>query len=160
MLTAIVSLVTADLFAQRSKRTRRAVAMTNAQIVDKGAKDVGIQLKNISKYVYVLGGIATGIEDIDKEVRAGTASRQTRLKNEEYKRRVQQSIADLRRGLVKLEVDFRSKAPLRRYFPKLDGIRMMSFRAEDLANAGRFRDSGKELLLIIEKLTDTLVEMP
>ena len=155
----MLSVAAVDLFAQRSNRSRRA-AVSNAQIVDKGARDVGIQVKNVSKYVFVLGGIATGIEDIDKQVREGKVSPEIARQNEEYKARVRQSIKDLRNGLVRLEVDFRSKTPLRKYYPQLQGVRDLSFRAEDLANEGRFRDSGKQLLIIIEKLTDVLVDMP
>lgn len=125
-----------------------------------GAKDVGIQLKNVSKFVFVLGGIATGIEEIDKDVRSGKASKEFADKNAGFKSDVIRSIRALRSGLVKLEIDFRVKAGLKPYLVNIQGIIDDTARAEDSALAGRFNQSGKELLIVVEKLTDVLVEMP
>ncbi len=125
-----------------------------------GAKDVGIQVKNISKFVFVLGGIATGIEEIDKDVKSGKASKEFAEKNAAFKSDVIRSIRALRAGLVKIEIDFRTKAGLKPYLVNVQGIIDDTARAEDSALAGRFMQSGKELLIVVEKLTDVLVEMP
>ncbi|MCB1022838.1 MAG: hypothetical protein KDB79_00510 [Acidobacteria bacterium] len=127
---------------------------------EQGAKDVGIQLKNVSKFVFVLGGVATGIEEIDKDVKSGKASRALADKNASFKNDVIKSIRALRAGLVKLEVDFRTKPALRPYLTNVQGIIDDTARAEDSALAGRFNQSGKDLLIVVEKLTDVLVEMP
>lgn len=157
----IILTSTIDIDAQRRTRSRRAAqAAANAAVVKKGAEDVAIQIKNITKFVFVLGGVATGIEEIDKDVREGKATRAIERQNNEFKANVRASVRGIRAGLVKLEVDFRAKTQLRKYLPFLEGISARSARAEDLANAGRFRDSGKELLLVVESLADTLVEMP
>jgi len=152
-----------DADAQRKKKRRSRKVSTraaNTAIVKKGAKDVGIQVKNVTKFVFVLGGVAKGIEDIDKDVRAGKASREVADKNARFKSDVLRSIRALRAGLIKLEVDFRSKAPLRKYLKHIRGLTQQSNRAEDLAIAGNFTASGKELLLVVETLTDTIVAMP
>lgn len=148
---------------RRSKSTRTTATKPNvaeSAAVKKGATDVGIQLKNVSKFVFVLGGIASGIEAIDKDVREGRASREVAQKNNQFKDDVITSIRALRAGLIRLDVDFRANPALRKYAVNLQNVGPLSARAEDLALAGRFNDSGKELLLIVENLTDALVAMP
>ncbi|MEZ5306031.1 MAG: hypothetical protein R2684_02680 [Pyrinomonadaceae bacterium] len=147
--------------AQRVKRSRTvSSAATNAADLKKGATDVSIQIKNISKFAFVLGGVATGIENIDKEVQAGRATSEIKAKNEEFKSNVRASFQGIRAALVKLEVDFRTKPALKKYLPQIEGIGAQGMRSEDFAFAGRFNDGGKELLLVIEKLADTLQTMP
>lgn len=150
-----------DTSAQRSKRDRRAAeAAKNAADLKKGAEDVAIQVKNISKFLFLLGSVANGIEEIDQDVRDGKASAEVAQKNEEFKSSVRASVSGITAGLMKLENDFRTKPALRKYLPDIEGVAGRSTVAEDIAFTGRFTDSGKELLLVVEKLADTLVAMP
>ena len=63
-------------------------------------------------------------------------------------------------ALVKLENDFRSKPALRKYLLDIEGVAGRGMISEDFARAGRFTDSGKELLMVVERLADVLVAMP
>lgn len=156
--------LTIDSNAQRRKRPARTKAKTTAPVntseLEQGAKDVGIQLKNVSKFVFVLGGVAKGIEAIDKDVKAGKASREIADRNAQFKADVITSIRALRAGLVKLEIDFRTKEPLKKYLVNIQNLTRQTNRVEDLALAGQFNGAGQELLLVVETLTDTLVAMP
>lgn len=125
-----------------------------------GAEKVSIQIKNVSKFLYTLGGVAKGIEDIDKAVRERKASAEVARQNQEFKRQVIQSIRNLRAGLVTLEADFRLKPELRPYLLQIQGISSISGTAEDQALDGQFTESGRTLLFVIEKLADTLAAMP
>ena len=40
-----------------------------------GAEKVSTQIKNVSRFIYLLGSIAQGIEDVDKDIKAGKATR-------------------------------------------------------------------------------------
>ena len=151
----LISAIPTD--AQNSRRNRRTTAKTDLK---KGAEDVAIQIKNITKFVFVLGGVANGIEEIDKEIREGRASREVERKNAEFKAKVRASVRGIRAGIVRLEVDFRAKPALRKYLANIKGVSDQSAKAEDLALAGQFNDCGKELLLVVETLADTLVAMP
>lgn len=149
--------------AQRRRKPVKktaSTASTNTIEIKKGADDVGIQLKNVTKFVFVLGGIAKGIEAIDKDVKAGKASREIANQNAQFKQDVITSIRALRAGLVKLEVDFRTNPALKPYLLNIQGIIGQSARAEDLARAGQLTGAGQELLLVVETLTDTLIAMP
>ena len=162
---ALIMGLSLDATAQRKSRSKRArlaaqkKAAAKAEL-RKGAEDVAIQIKNVTKFVFVLGGIATGIEDIDKEIKAGNANREIEAKNAQFKDNVIRSIKALRSGLMKLEVDFRAKPALKPYSRHILGLFLESERAENFAAAGRLNDSGKELLLLVERLADALVELP
>lgn len=114
-------------------------------------------MMNVTKFLYLLGGIAKGIEDLDKDTRANRAALD---KNAANKQGVIQTIRNLRAGLAALEVDFRTKPLLRKYLLKIEGIAALSSQSEDLAAAGRFSESGRPLVSVVEKLSDTLVAMP
>ncbi len=163
--TAIaVSILALSVSAQKKPpvtRTKPAVVTTNsvagnaATLSD--AQKVSNQVMNVTKFLYLLGGIAKGIEDIDKDSKANRSALDMNAAN---KKGVVQTIRNLRAGLAALEVDFRTKPLLRKYLLKIDGITGLSAQAEDLAVAGRFSESGRPLVTVVEKLSDTLVAMP
>jgi hypothetical protein len=166
-LAFILSLnLTAEAQKKRTttKRKRTNVAKTtnaaNSFEIRTNAAKVSTQIKNVTKFIYILGGIARGIEDIDAGARTGKATRAIVEKNNRFKQDVIASIRNLRAGLAALEVEFRTKPALKNYLFQLQGIMELSGQAEDLAVAGRFTDSGKSLLLVVEKLSDTLAAMP
>lgn len=117
---------------------------------------VSNQVMNVTKFIYLLGGIAKGIEDADKDKNANKAAKDLNAAN---KSAFLQTIRNLRAGLAALEVDFRTKPNLTKYLSKIQGITDLSAQAEDLANAGRYADSGRPLVGVVEKLADTLVVM-
>jgi hypothetical protein len=167
VLVCLLGLTVSVAAQKRRTPTRKTTAkppatstvVPSAEIKD-GAGKVSTQIKNVTKFIYVLGGVAKGIEDIDKEAKAGKISRATVDKNNQYKQSVIQSIRNLRAGLAALEVEFRTKPALRTYLFNIQGISDMSGVAEDQAVAGQFSESGKTLLLVVEKLSDTLAALP
>jgi hypothetical protein len=162
---AIIFCVSISVSAQRS-RTRTVNPKTvPAPVVTKtdfksGQEKVSIQIKNTTKFLFNLGGIAKGIEDIDKAVKERKASREVASQNAQYKKDVIQSIRNLRAGLVALEVEFRTKPELKPFLFQIQGISDISGTAEDQALSGQFYQSGKTLLFVVEKLADTLASMP
>ncbi len=148
--------------AQKRKKTtgKTANPTVAANEIRDSANNVAVQLKKVSAFVYLLGGIARGIEDIDKDVKAGKLSRTIAEKNETYKQNVVASIHTLRVSLIQLESDFRVKPKLKPYLQAIQGITEISGVAEDQATNGEMTNSGKTLLQVIEKLTDTLVALP
>ncbi|MEP7212652.1 MAG: hypothetical protein ABI791_06235 [Acidobacteriota bacterium] len=121
---------------------------------------VSNQVANVTRFTDKLGPIAASIEGIDADARNRRGSRTIIDQNNANKEKVKQAIKNLRAGLVSLETDFRTKPNLRKYLPKLEGITMLSAESEDLANAGKFTDSRRPLLTVLQKLADTLAVMP
>lgn len=145
--------------AKKTKTTVAAPTTATAEIKS-GAQIVSTQIKNVSKFIYSLGGIARVIEDLDKEIAARKASSNAPELNRKIKQDVITSIKNLRAGLVALEIEFRTKPALKNYLFQIQGISDMSGIAEDQAADGQFTESGKTLLMVIEKLSDTLAALP
>jgi len=118
---------------------------------------VSNQITNVTKFLYLLGGIAKGIEDIDKDKRA---NKQALDANAENKKNVQQTIRNLRAGLAALETEFQTKPQLKPYLAAIQGISDLAGQSETLANTNRFADAGRPLVTVVGKLADTLAEMP
>ncbi|HUF03239.1 MAG TPA: hypothetical protein VMM38_03605 [Aridibacter sp.] len=161
LLSFIVISVAAAAFSSpaHGQGTRSRTAAPQSE-VRAAAEAVSVQVKNMTKFLFVLGGVAKGIDDLDKEIKAGRATREIETQNREFKEDVIRSIQALRAGLVDIEKDFIAKPRLRQYLPYVRGISEDSAIAEDLALAGNFNASGRQLLLILEKLADVLVELP
>ena len=169
VLVCLISLSLSAAAQRRKKPVRKTTpkvtatsvsTATNMLEIKTGAEKVSTQIKNVTKFIYVLGGVAKGIEDIDKEARSGKISRAVVDKNSQYKQNVIQSIRNLRSGLAALEVEFRTKPGLRNYLANIQGISDMSGVAEDQAVGGQFTESGRTLLAVVEKLSDTLAALP
>lgn len=163
LLCVLFLTVSADAQRRRTttkKTTQTTTSTTNTETaaeIKEGANKVAIQIKNVSKFIYLLGTIAQGIEDIDRDTKAPQSAKD---KNTQNKQAVLQTIRNLRAGLAALEIEFRTKPALKTYNTNIQGIADLCGQAEGLAAAGKFLESGKPLLLVIEKLSDTLVAMP
>ena len=73
---------------------------------------------------------------------------------------VRTSIQDVKEGLDKLEIDFRTTPDLQRYYIKLAGAAAGAATAEGQAAANQFDQAGRTLLGVVNRLTDVLLEMP
>lgn len=153
--------VSADAQTKKPAARPKPVVVTTgpaaAAAVQSDAQKVSNQVMNVTKFIYLLGGIAKGIEDLDNDKKANRAALDRNAAN---KKAFIQTIRNLRAGLAALEVEFRTKPLLRKYLLKIEGIADLSAQAEDLALAGRFSESGRPLVSVVEKLADTLVAMP
>lgn len=142
-----------------TKKTAQPVQAVSAVEVREGADKVAIQIKNVTKFLYMLGGIAYGIEDLDAQAKTKTLPKSTVDANAANKAKVMQAIRNLRAGIATLEVEFRTRPGLKKFLPQIDGVTQISAECEDLAASGRFSDSGQPLLILVEKLSDVLAAM-
>jgi hypothetical protein len=156
LMAGVLCSVEADAQRRPVRRTTPKVVTSNVTQVRTGAEKVSIQIKNVTKFIYVLGGVASGIEIVDKDPRANQAARSA---NEQNKRDVLQAIRNLRAGLAALEVEFRTNNLLKRHLVHIQGITALSAQTENLASSGEFIEAGKPLLLVVEQLSDTLAAM-
>jgi len=163
---ALILIIPAAALAQsRSRTTRRGTissktkpAATDAAtqaVKTEGATRVATQIKNLTTFLYLLGGVAKDIEAIDASAKAGPAS----PTNERNKAQLKQSFEDFRVGLDQLEIYFRSTPELQPYYVKLVGSASGAAGAEELAGQGHFRDAGRSLISVVGRLADVLVSM-
>jgi hypothetical protein len=142
------------------KRTvKKADAEKSSAEVKAGRERVAAQIKTLTYFLYLLGGIAKEVESADKATRNSEASPVTIEQNERNKTKVKESIRNVREGLDKLETDFRSAPQLRNYYKYLAGVTVTSEAAENQAAGNRFDEAGRSLLKAVGQLADALAAM-
>ena len=160
----LISLSTAATAQTRNRRTTKhpATSKTNTSTPDataavrtEGATKIATQIKNLSTFLYLVGGVVKGIEAIDAAAKDGQSS----PTNEKNKAQLRASFGDFRVGLDALEVYFRNTPELQPYYTKLVGSASGAATAEQQAAAGQFNQAGKTLLGVVGRLTDVLVVM-
>ena len=142
------------------KPAATAAKSANSFEIKQGAVKVATQLKNVSRFIYNLGSVARVIEDLDRDIAARKASRNANALNAKNKQSVLTTLQNLRAGLVALEIEFRTKPALKNYLFQIQGISDMAGLAEDQAADGQLTEAGRTLLMVVEKLSDTLVALP
>ena len=142
-----------------SKTTKTAeadmAAAAAASIKTEGATKVANQIKNLTTFLYLLGGVARSIESLDAAAKTGQAAPTV----EKSKAQLRQSFTDFRVGLDALEVNFRSTPALQPYYTKLVGSASGAADAESQAAAGQFNNAGRTLITVVGRLADVLVAM-
>ncbi|MFN2493400.1 MAG: hypothetical protein ABR501_11020 [Pyrinomonadaceae bacterium] len=161
---ATVILFPATSLAQTRKRTATRSSRPGAkpkagEVQREGATRVADQIKILTRFIYVLGGVAKGLEGVDDAARRNEAPTAVLNQARRNKETVRTSIQSVREGLDKLELDFRTTPGLERYYTRLAGVAAGAADAEDLAASNQFDKAGRRLLEVINQLTDALLAM-
>ena len=163
VLTAIFIIPSSTLGQTRRRSTPRpsstTAAQKTAQVRAQGATRVADQIKLLTRFTYLLGGVNNGIAVAEEEIRRNRATPEMVQKNQQNKATVKSSIQGFREGLDKLEIDFRATPELQPYYIKLAGVAAGAATAEEQAAANQFDPAGRSLLNVINRLTDVLVAM-
>jgi hypothetical protein len=162
----ILLLSTTALAQTRSRTTKRRTQSSKAssqqasvEAKTAGATKVADQIKNLTRFLYLLGGVAKGIEDLDASARSNQGSPTALQQNEQNKAKLRSTFQDFRVGLDQLEIFFRSTPELEQYYLKLAGSAAGAATAEDQAAAGHFDQAGRTMLGVVNRLTDVLLAM-
>jgi hypothetical protein len=139
--------------------TATVAAQKTAQVRTQGATRVADQIKLLTRFTYLLGGINSGIAASDEAIRRNEASPAVVQNNQQSKARVKTSIQGFREGLVIFDIDFRDTPELQPFYIKLAGVAAGAATAEEQAAANQFDAAGRSLLNVINRLTDVLVIM-
>ncbi|HEY0766022.1 MAG TPA: hypothetical protein VGD61_26815 [Pyrinomonadaceae bacterium] len=166
-LLALLLLSPSTAFSQtrnRSTSRQKPTSTTAAnqrleQVRTQGATRVADQIKFLTRFIYLLGGVSSGIAAVDEAARRNEASPQVVQQNQQSKTQVRNSIQGFRETLDKLEIDFRATPELQPYYIKLAGVASGAATAEDLAAKNQFDAAGRTLLNVINRLTDVLLLM-
>jgi hypothetical protein len=149
--------------SSRQKPSSTATATATAQqataIRNEGAAKIAVQIKNLTAFLYRLGGVAKGLDELNAAAKAADASPAVVQQNEQSKAKIKASFADFRVGLDNLEIHFRGTPGLQSYYLKLAGSAEGAANGEALAGAGQFDRAGRSLLAVVDRLTDTLAIM-
>ena len=143
----------------KPKPTAAASAQRASQAKMVGANKVAEQIKFLTKFIYLLGGVTSGIAAVDEAARRNEASPAILQKNQQSKTTVRTSIQGFRESLDKLEIEFRATPELQPYYIKLAGVAAGAATAEEQAAANQFDAAGRTLLNVVNRLTDVLALM-
>jgi hypothetical protein len=144
--------------SSKQKSTTAATATQRAaQVRTQGATRVADQIKNLTKFMYILGGVTSSIAAVEEAARRSGASPADQTA--QSKALVKGTIQNIREGLDKLEIDFRATPELQPYYIKLAGVAAGAATAEERAAANQFDAAGRQLLNVVNRLTDVLLLM-
>ena len=163
LLTALLLAPSTTLGQTRRRTTPRQPTTTATQQVTQvrtaGANRVGEQIKLLSRFLYVLGGVNSGLTPADEAARRNEAPPAVVQKTQQTKVGVRTNIQNFREGLDKLEIDFRAAPELQPFYIKLAGVAAGAATAEELASGNQFDRAGRTLLDVVNRLADVLVIM-
>ncbi|HYJ84890.1 MAG TPA: hypothetical protein VEW46_02380 [Pyrinomonadaceae bacterium] len=166
ILVLALVLLPATAFSQTRRRStpktppRPNLAQQRAAEIQRdGATRVADQIKILTKFIYLLGGVAKGLESVDDAARRNQASPAAIDQAEKSKAVVRNSIRNVRDGLDQLESHIRATPELQRYYIKIAGVAAGASTAEQQAGANQFDKAGRTLLDVVGRLTDALQEM-
>lgn len=176
VIIACLLLLPASTLAQTRQRTTRRSSSSGArpgatqraqggatenqnQARTAGAARVADQIKVLTRFLYLLGGVAKSIEAADAAQQRNEASAAIIEQTQRSKASVKSSLRNVREGLDKLEIDFRASPELLRYYTRLAGVAAGAATAEDQAAANQFDQAGRSMLGVVNRLTDVLLEM-
>jgi hypothetical protein len=140
-------------------RATKAAAEKSAAELKAGRERVAVQIKTLTHFVYLLGGIAKGIEAVDLAVRNKEASPGAIEQNQRNKTKTRESLKTVRDGLDKLESDFHYNSAWQNYYLFVSGVARLGEAAENQAAANRFDEAGRTLLKAVGQLADALAAM-
>jgi hypothetical protein len=123
------------------------------------ANKVAEQIKNVTKFLYIYGKIANGLEIADDQAKRGQTNPTIAAQNKQSKDALVASINGLRTGLDTVVKSFQGSQRLQVQFLKISYAAESLGTAEQLASAGRYDEAGKALVATVERLTDTMTSM-
>ncbi|MEK6283616.1 MAG: hypothetical protein AABN95_24940 [Acidobacteriota bacterium] len=165
LLAALIVLPVTSFSQTRKRPAAKASARPSlaqqkaAEIQREGATRVADQIKTLTKFIYLLGGVAKGLESVDDAARRNQASPAAIDQAAKSKLVVRNSIRNVRDGLDQLESHIRMTPELQRYYIRIAGVAAGAATAEQQAAANQFDKAGRSLLDVVSRLTDALQEM-
>ena len=158
-----LSITGASQTKRRSSQKKPVTSFADKQQAElrAGREQVAAQIKNLTQFLYLFGGISKSIDiaerakSIHEESSAGMAPAQI----EQSKAKLRESIAGVRAGLEQLESSFRLNPVLQSYYPSLAGVSKIAQTAEAQARANNFDQAGRSLIATVNKLTDALISL-
>jgi hypothetical protein len=161
----VLSSVAAPSQTRRRSTQKRTSGPTFAEKqqaeIQSGREQIAAQIKALTQFLYLFGGISKGIETAERAntSREGSTAGIPAEQIAQSKTKVKDSIASVRVGLDQLESSFRLNPVLQSYYPNLAGVARLAQTAESQAAANSFDQAGRSLLAAVNKLADALVAL-
>jgi hypothetical protein len=123
------------------------------------AKAIAEQIRNVSKFLYLYGKVANGLEIADDLTKRGEMTPAAAAKNKQSRDALIANISGLRAGIDNVAKTFQANPRLQVQYLKISYAAEAATNAERMAAAGQFDEAGKALVTAIERLTDTMLAL-
>jgi hypothetical protein len=126
-----------------------------------GREQIAAQIKNLTQFLFLFGGVSKGIEIADREKNSHEQSIAAMPPEQiaQSKAKVRESIGGVRAGLAQLESSFSLNPVLQSYYASVSGVAKMAQAAEAQTASNNFDQAGKSLIAVVNKLTDALLSL-
>lgn len=162
-LLVLLSAPAASQTRRRSAQKKPSTSFAEKQQAEirAGREQIAAQVKNLTQYLFLFGGISKGIEIAEraKNNRDESVAAMSPEQLAQSKAKVKDSIAGVRAGLDQLESTFRLNPVLQSYYPTLAGVAKIAQTAETQAAASNFDQAGRSLIAAVNKLIDALTAL-
>ena len=166
-LTCIVlSATTSTAQTRRKSPQKRPAASTSTSFAEKqqteiraGRQQIAGEIKILSQFLFLFGGIAKGIETAEQanRIREQSSVGMPSTQIEQTKIKFKDSIRNVRVGIEQLESSFRLNPVLQTYYTNLAGVGKLAQTAEAQAAGNNFDQSARSLIAVVNRLVDALV---
>jgi len=140
--------------AAQKKAAEEAAAKQKVADITSGKEKVALQIKKLSQFLYVLGGVNKTIERTDRAA-AKRGTPEAVAETQASKDKVVESIRNVRIGLQEMEHAFQANVNLRKFSTQVT-VSGTAQTAETQAAGGNFDEAGRTLVTVAVKLTDAL----
>ena len=126
-----------------------------------GRERIAAQIKVLTQFLYLFGGVSNGIEsaEVANRNREKSSVALSAAQLEQNKAKMIDSIRKVRAGLEGLESSFRFNQALQRYASSLAGLSRLGQTAESQAVSSNFDQAGRSLITAVNKLADALASL-
>lgn len=159
----LLSVPAASQTKRRSTQKKPSTTFVEKQQAEvrAGREQIAAQVKTLSQFLYLFGGISKSLEIADraKNIREESVAGMSPEQISQSKAKVKASIASVRTGLEQIESSFRLNPVLQSYYVNLAGVSKIAQTAETQAAAGDFDQAGRSLIAAVNKLTDALIAL-
>lgn len=163
VLAAVLAFPLASIAQKKSPAKRRPAAAKPTPTPTPDTKieagQVAEQIKNFSKFIYVYGKVVNGLEVAEDQAKQNKMSPTAAEKNQQSRDALVRSIRNLKVGLDGVARNFQNNPRLQVQYLKIAFAVDAANDAEKFATAGRYDEAGKALVIVIERLTDTVMAM-
>ncbi len=164
ILSMAVALVFSVAALAQQKRTSTAKKKTTTPSSEAATPDlraeanlVAEQLKLLTRFVYVYGKTADGLEIAEQDAKQGATSPELQAKNAQKRSALVASIGSLRDGVDRVAQRFHDNPYLQIQYLKVFSASEAIASAQKLAKDGKFDEAGRTLVAAAERLADAAV---
>lgn len=163
VMAMIMLMVTwTEAIGQKRRTTTRKKSTPAAPVVvdmRPEATKVSEQIGLFTKFLYVYGKVANGLEVAEDLAKRGESSPAIAARNRKSKEALIANISGLKAGLEALVGELKANSRLQVQYLKLSYASEATANAERLAMANRYDEAGQALVLAIQRMSETIISM-